>query len=393
MSPQKATQEFSIRNKSITLNGNKPRKSTIVGYSGVFLFIVSFLTFSYQNVSVNSSIDNSSVTQTTNQSSTRDHQANAISADQLTAANAVASLAEVVNLPSAGDLRETATTLSVQKQLSQSDSMVVSKPQIVKPETSSERGITDYKVENGDNLASISEKFGVSPQTIKWANNMAADSVEVGAQLTIPRADGVVYTVKAGDSVDGIASKYKVDAERVIMYNNLDKDAELAEGARLLLPNGDLPETERPGYVAPRVYSAPTTNYNLSYSTMGGGSVISRGYGFPGPSAGNRYAAGNCTWYAYERRAQLGRPIGGMWGNAYSWKTSAQNGGYQVDKNPTPGAVIQTSGGGGGYGHVGVVERIEGDNMIISDMNYAGYNVVTWRTIPLSQAGNYWYIH
>lgn len=356
------------------------------------MFIVLFLTFSYQDVSVNSSIDNSSVTQTTNQSSFG-NQVNAISADQLTAANAVASLAEVVNLPSAGDLRETATTLSVQKQLAQSDSMVVSKPQIVEPETSSERGITSYVVQDGDSLASISEKFGVSPQTIKWANNMSVDSVDVGKELTIPRADGVVYTVKSGDTIDSIASKYKVDAERVIMYNDLDKDAELTEGVRLLLPNGDLPETERPGYVAPRVYSAPVTNYNLSYSTMGGGSVISRSYGFPGPSAGNRYAAGNCTWYAYERRMQLGRPIGGMWGNAYSWKTSAQSSGYEVNKNPAPGAVIQTSGGGGGYGHVGVLERIEGDNMIISDMNYAGYNVVTWRTIPLSQAGNYWYVH
>lgn len=119
---------------------------------------------------------------------------------------------------------------------------------------------------------------------------------------------------------------------------------------------------------------------------------MSRSYGFPGPSAGNRYSAGNCTWYAYERRMQLGRPIGGMWGNAYSWATSARSAGYSVGNAPAVGAVIQTSGGGA-YGHVGVVEGIEGDNMVISDMNYAGYNVVTWRTIPLSQSGSFLYIY
>ena len=124
-----------------------------------------------------------------------------------------------------------------------------------------------------------------------------------------------------------------------------------------------------------------------------GGSVLSRSYGYGGAAGGNRYASGNCTWYAYERRAQLGRPIGGLWGNAYSWASSARGAGYVVNNTPSPGAVIQTSSGGGGYGHVGVVERIEGDNMIISDMNYAGYNVVTWRNIPMSQAGSYSYIH
>ena len=64
-----------------------------------------------------------------------------------------------------------------------------------------------------------------------------------------------------------------------------------------------------------------------------------------------------------------------------------------MNKTPAPGAIIQTSAGGGGYGHVGIVERIEGDQMIISDMNYAGYNRVTWRKIPLSQAASYNYIH
>lgn len=356
-------------------------------YVGTFVLVIIFLILSYQAGGA------SSVTKVTaNTQSAPKTPANTavdkVSIDQLSAANTVASLAEVVNLPVAGDLRESTTTLSIQKQLSQTDTEVIKKPQIAQPEVSTKRGIVAYTVATGDSLESIAQKFNISPQTLRWANSLSSDVVPVGKELAVPLHNGVVYTVRAGDTAETIASKYKVDSERLILYNDLDADQAMVEGTKILLPDGDLPETERPGYVAP----APAARSYMSYGSMGG-SVMSKSYGYGGPTAGNRYASGNCTWYAYERRAQMGLPIGGMWGNAYSWASSARGAGFLVDKNPTPGAVIQTSSGGGGYGHVGVVERIEGDNIIISDMNYAGYNVVTWRVIPLSQAGGYLFIH
>lgn len=320
-----------------------------------------------------------------------------VSTDQLTAVSAVTSLAEAVDLPVAGDLREATTTLHIQKQLAQNDSEVISKPQIVQPTTSSDRGVITYAVQEGESLEQIAERFNVSSQTIRWANNLANDGVSVGQTLTVPQTDGIVYTVKEGDTIEGLADRYKVDAERVVLYNDLDPETPLTQGAQIVLPNGELPENERPGYVAPRASTRRSTNtysYTGSYGNMGG-SLISRSYGYPGPTSGNKYAAGNCTWYAYERRAQIGRSIntGGTWGHAKMWARSASAAGFVVNKSPAVGAIIQTSSGGGGYGHVGVVERIEADNIIISDMNYAGYNVVTWRAIPISQAGNFSYIH
>ena len=364
-------------------------------YAAGFLLVVSFLAVSYRNggVADNPGValaQQNSYTAASSQQATKTK----ISVDQLTAASAVTNLAEVTNLPVAGDLREATTTLYIKKQLAQTDAEVISKPQIVQPTTSSERGITTHMAVEGESLATIAEKYHVSTQTLHWANNTTTDSVTVGQSVTVPLVDGVLYTIKEGDSLESIAEKYKVDGERVMLYNDLEAEQALPVGTQVVLPNGDLPETERPGYVAPRAYVAPsvTYSYSNSYGNMSG-SILSRSYGFPGPTFGNRYAAGNCTWYAYERRAQMGRPIGGLWGNAYSWAMSARGAGFTVNNTPAVGAVIQSSGGGGGYGHVGVVERIEGDNIVVSDMNYAGYNVVTWRIIPMSQAGSFSYIH
>ncbi|WP_232736028.1 CHAP domain-containing protein [Candidatus Minimicrobia vallesae] len=110
-------------------------------------------------------------------------------------------------------------------------------------------------------------------------------------------------------------------------------------------------------------------------------------------SVGNRYAAGNCTWYAYERRLQLGRPIGSFWGNANTWATSARAAGFVVNNTPAPGAIFQTVWGGYGYGHVGIVERVDGGVVYVCDMNYAGYGIISSRIVPLAEAVLYNFIH
>lgn len=316
-----------------------------------------------------------------------------ISVDQLAAVNAVASVAETTHLPSAGDLRESTASLAIKKDLSQSQSnaQVISKPEIVKIETTSGRGITSYATVQGDSIPSIAQKFKISSQTLRWANNMTSDAVEAGRTLVVPLTNGVVYTVKQGDTAQGLAEKYKTTSEKITLYNDTASNGALVVGSRIVLPDGQLPEGEQPGYVAPRSgYSRSNSYISGGYGT-GAGAIFGRSYGFPGPSAGNAYAAGNCTWYSYERRLQLGRPIGGMWGNAYSWASAARAAGFLVNSTPAPGAIFQTSSGGGGYGHVGIVERVEGGRVFVSDMNYAGYNIVTQR--ELSNPGAYRYIH
>ena len=295
------------------------------------------------------------------------------SVDELAAANAVTNLAETAELPSAGDLRESETSLTIKKNLSQNDAEVITKPDIVKPDTSAARGISSYVTKEGDTMESIAKKFKISSQTLRWANNTTSDAVEPNKTLVVPLVDGVIYTVKDGDTAQSLAEKYKTSAERVVLYNDIDDGAKLSIGSRIVLPGGELPENERPGYVASRSRSS-TTRASRSWLTA---------------SVGNRYAAGNCTWYAYELRMRLGRPIGSFWGNANTWATSARAAGFVVNNTPAPGAIFQTTAGY--YGHVGIVERVENGVVYVSDMNYAGYGIITHRT--LNGAGGYLYIH
>lgn len=370
-----------IRNQSVALRARKVRASSVSVYAGIFLLTIGFMALGYKGGGTSPEPGVVAATQasSSNQSAGTPER---VSVDQLAAASAVTNLAEVTNLPTAGDLREATTTLYIKKQLAQTDAEVITKPQIVQPTTSQERGITTYVAKRGDDLSKIAKQFNVSTQTLRWANDTTSDAVQAGKKVTVPLTDGVVYTVKSGDTVASIARKYKVDSERIIFYNDLDIDAKLKKGTKIVLPNGNLPETERPGYEAPR----PTYSGQQSQTT-------GVDYGYAKVSAGNRYAPGNCTWYAYERRSALGKPIGSLWGNAYSWASSARMAGFKVDQNPQPGAIFQTSSGGGGYGHVGIVERVDAKNIYVSDMNYGGYNVVTSRTIPRSSLGGYNFIH
>ena len=367
-----------IRNHFTSLRSKKRKLQSFAIYGGIFLLTISFLIYgnSGSNVSAERSKTLASSETTGVSSVSKSAKSKTASVDELTAANAVTNLAETAELPSAGDLRESETSLTIKKNLSQNDAEVITKPDIVKPDTSAARGISSYVTKEGDTMESIAKKFKISSQTLRWANNTTSDAVEPNKTLVVPLVDGVVYTVKDGDTAQSLAEKYKTSAERVVLYNDIDDGAKLSTGSRIVLPGGELPENERPGYVASR--SRSTTSGSQNWLTA---------------SVGNRYAAGNCTWYAYERRLQLGRPIGSFWGHAKAWSASARAAGLVVNNVPAPGAIIQNTWGGFGYGHVGIVERVDGQNIYVSDMNYKGYNIISSRIVPLAEAGRYNFIH
>ncbi len=300
------------------------------------------------------------------------------SVDQIAAATVASSVAQTLDLSVQNNVQNLAVSLNAKTDLAQTDSSILNKPQIIE-KTSSHKGFTTYTTTSGDTVQTVAAKFGVSEDTIRWANNLTVDAIGANKSLVIPPATGVVYTIKAGDTTASLASTYQADPDRIVSYNDLELTG-LNPGTRILIPNGVLPTNERPGYVA-----ASSSRYNGGITIS---SIPATIYG------GNSYAYGYCTAYAFNRRAELGKPIGSNWGNAESWATYARAGGFVVDKTPAAGAVFQTGGGYSGLGHVGVVERVNADGSVyVSEMNYAGWNVISYRTIPASQVGNYNYIH
>lgn len=113
---------------------------------------------------------------------------------------------------------------------------------------------------------------------------------------------------------------------------------------------------------------------------------------------GNRYAANNCTWWAYERRHQLGLPVGSFFGNGAQWAASAAAMGYWVDNTPRMiGDIMVFQGGQAGslwgYGHVAIVEEIYPDGSVrVSEMG-SGFPGYFSSTRVFSDTANYQYIH
>ena len=107
---------------------------------------------------------------------------------------------------------------------------------------------------------------------------------------------------------------------------------------------------------------------------------------------------GQCTYYVFNRMAQVGTPIGhSMMGNAAEWPSYARSYGYSVSNSPSAGSAIVFQQGLAGadptYGHVGFVEAVNADgSLYISEMNVRGLNVISYRTIPASVAARATYI-
>ena len=130
--------------------------------------------------------------------------------------------------------------------------------------------------------------------------------------------------------------------------------------------------------------------------------VVGGSFAAPDPSfvaALNGGYFGQCTYYMYNRFAQLGAPIRTTaLGNAAEWPANAAAAGYGVSSTPRAGTAIVFQGGLGGahpvYGHVGFVERVNADgSLFISEMNVQGVNVISTRTIPASIAARATYIN
>ena len=99
-----------------------------------------------------------------------------------------------------------------------------------------------YRVKSGDMIGFIADKYDVTQDTIISINNIKQSRlIQVGQYLKIPSMPGILYTTKTkGETPSTIAEKYKVDAEKCALVNNISIDTELESGLQLFVPDAQL---------------------------------------------------------------------------------------------------------------------------------------------------------
>ena len=100
-----------------------------------------------------------------------------------------------------------------------------------------------YEIQPGDTVNGIGARFGIGADVILW-NNIDIISDEdilvVGDQLQIPSVEGIIHSVRVGETLTEIANLYDARTEDILNFaaNDLPDPNLLREGSVILVPGG-----------------------------------------------------------------------------------------------------------------------------------------------------------
>lgn len=201
--------------------------------------------------------------------------------------------------------------------------------------------ISVYVVRQGDTLAIIAKMFGVSVNTIVWANNLRGVSdVRPGDTLIILPVSGLEHTIVKGDTLNSLAKKFGADADEIAQYNGLDPSDPLQVGATIIIPGGEL------GGPAPSFAATPKKRIGSEPYLGGSGSAIPGYFGNPLP--GGVITQGIHGWNGVDIAAARGTPVRAA---ASGTVIISRNGGYN-----------------GGYGNYVVITHDNGTQTLYSHL-------------------------
>lgn len=151
-------------------------------------------------------------------------------------------------------------------------------------------GISEYTVQPGDSLSFIARDYGVSIESIMWANGLRdSNSVREGNVLKIPPVSGVIHTVKSGDTISTIAKKYGAEPDTIIAYNDLPKDGKLQINDELIVPDGKITRKTATGRITPNFAHLPNLDNYFAHPLNGLGRITQWLHGRNGIDVANSY--------------------------------------------------------------------------------------------------------
>jgi peptidoglycan DL-endopeptidase LytE len=122
-----------------------------------------------------------------------------------------------------------------------------------------------YEVQPGDSLSLIASRADVDLPTLMSLNSLEdADLISVGATLKLREPappQRSTYRVQSGDTLSEIAERFGLGVDRLIAMNELSEPDRLAVGAELVVPGeaASIPTPAPTALPAPSPTSAPTS--------------------------------------------------------------------------------------------------------------------------------------
>lgn len=121
-----------------------------------------------------------------------------------------------------------------------------------------------HTVAQGDTFQKLSQRFGISVDTIRFANKLEPGvPLQPGQDLLILPVDGVVHTVTKGQNLTRIGELYGIAPENIALQNNI-ASSYILPGQELIIPGGK-PIVQKPAVAA--VPSAPSKTPGKTPST------------------------------------------------------------------------------------------------------------------------------
>jgi murein DD-endopeptidase MepM/ murein hydrolase activator NlpD len=204
---------------------------------------------------------------------------------------------------------------------------------------------TTYTIQTGDSVFGIAQYFDLTPETILWANkdtmNDDPHMISVGNELRIPPTNGVYYQWKDGDTLESVASQFKVDIDAILDWtpNKIDRTNPVIEPETYVMVPGGQREFQQ--WVVPTIPRGPAgVNSSIpgACDTSAGGAYGSGVFIWP---TNNRFISGNDYWSGH-----LAIDIGAMTGDSV----------FAADS----GVVVYAGGISGGYGNMIMIDHGNG---------------------------------